>query len=41
VQWGQGPGAETTWEIAEDFNHTYPHFNLEGMVEVKGEGYVR
>ncbi|XP_072062277.1 uncharacterized protein [Arachis hypogaea] len=40
VQWGQGAGAEVTWEEANKFRRDYPTFNLEDKVVVEEEGNV-
>ncbi|XP_057746886.1 uncharacterized protein LOC130966135 [Arachis stenosperma] len=40
IQWGQGTGAERTWEDAAEFLQAYPDFNLEDKVEVEERGNV-
>ncbi|KAK2449192.1 hypothetical protein QL285_008410 [Trifolium repens] len=40
VQWENGLQEEATWEDLEDIKASYPNFNLEDKVDVKGEGNV-
>jgi len=41
IQWGDDQHAETSWESLTEFKQSYPNFNLEDKVKLKGEGIVR
>ncbi|XP_072086971.1 uncharacterized protein [Arachis hypogaea] len=40
VQWGEGPVAELTWEVVDNFCRAFPDFNLEDKVDVVLGGNV-